>query len=191
MWRGGLGSASAVAGSFDCRCRTTASMPRFHTPLIEPCRRISRTRLSDKTLQSSGHVGWWTAGAVRASGTSEALRGSYRLTPISGPSVPWSLGPELRLLPSAGITRPRRYYGPLRHPTRPGLSLAGVRLTVTRRHREGLPVLLRVSVCRHAVASPTVDSLGQIARGPAYSGRSPVASDDGLPQDIDGSASTT
>src|SRR6202166_5252144 len=36
--------------------------------------------------------------------------------------------PEVRLLPSAGITRPRRYYGPLRLPRRPGLSLAGVRL---------------------------------------------------------------
>jgi len=34
---------------------------------------------------------------------------------------------EPRPLPSTGITRFRRYYGPLRHPKRPGLSLAGVR----------------------------------------------------------------
>ena len=34
-------------------------------------------------------------------------------------------------LPSAGVTRFRRYYGPVRHPRRPGLSLAGFRLAVT------------------------------------------------------------
>ena len=38
--------------------------------------------------------------------------------------------PEVRPLPSTGITRLRRYYEPVRHPTRPGLSLAGVRLGV-------------------------------------------------------------
>jgi hypothetical protein len=39
--------------------------------------------------------------------------------------------PEVRPLSSTGITRLRRYYGPVRHPTRPGLSLAGVRLGVS------------------------------------------------------------
>src|SRR5271169_4747436 len=34
---------------------------------------------------------------------------------------------ELRPLPSAGVTRFHGYYGPLRHPKRPGLSLAGIR----------------------------------------------------------------
>jgi hypothetical protein len=34
-------------------------------------------------------------------------------------------------------------------------------------------VLHRVSVCRHAVSYTPVDSLGRIARGPAYSSRSP------------------
>jgi len=58
-------------------------------------------------------------------------------------------------------------------PARPGLSLTGVRLAVTRRHRRGLPVLRRVSVCRHAASCTPVDSLGPIARGPAYSSRSP------------------
>ena len=33
MWRGGI---------------VVTTILRFHTPLIEPCRRISRTRLSDK-----------------------------------------------------------------------------------------------------------------------------------------------
>ena len=38
---------------------------------------------------------------------------------------------ELRSLPSAGVTRLQRYYEPLRHPTAPGLSLAGVRLILS------------------------------------------------------------
>ena len=36
--------------------------------------------------------------------------------------------PEVRPLPSTDVTRLLRYYEPVRHPTRPGLSLAGVRL---------------------------------------------------------------
>ena len=49
---------------------------------------------------------------------------------------------EVRPLPSAGITRCQRYYEPVRHPTRPGLSLAGVRLAA-HRHRWGLPCCVR------------------------------------------------
>ena len=37
-------------------------------------------------------------------------------------------GHTLRPLPSAGVTRLRRYYGPLRHPIRPGLALASCQL---------------------------------------------------------------
>src|SRR5262245_65176180 len=66
-------------------------------------------------------------------------------------------------LPSAGITRPRQYYGPVRHPRRSGLSLAGVRSEVTRLHRLGLHVLCWVSVCRHAVANTPVGPLGHVA----------------------------
>jgi hypothetical protein len=51
--------------------------------------------------------------------------------PISWMSVTYDVGLELRPLPSTGVTRLRRYYGPLRHPKRPGLSLTGVRLRVT------------------------------------------------------------
>ena len=53
---------------------------------------------------------------------------------------------ELRPLPSTGITRLRRYYGPLRHPRAPGLSLTGVRLAVPG-HAKGLPVLRALSLC--------------------------------------------
>ena len=58
--------------------------------------------------------------------------------------------PEVRPLPSAGVTRFQRYYGPLRHPARPGPSLTGGRLEVTRLHRGGLPVLRGTPVCQRA-----------------------------------------
>src|ERR1700680_3177942 len=53
---------------------------------------------------------------------------------------------ELRLLSSAGITRLHRYYGPLRHPSAPGLSLPGARLIIPD-HAVGLPVLRALSLC--------------------------------------------
>jgi len=61
------------------------------------------------------------------------------------------MGLERRPLPSTGVTRLRWYYEPHRHPRWPGLSLAGVRLRVTRPHRLGFPVLRWISVYRHAV----------------------------------------
>jgi hypothetical protein len=38
----------SVSGPFVCRCLIIQSMPRFHTPLVEPGVRISRTQLSWK-----------------------------------------------------------------------------------------------------------------------------------------------
>ena len=48
MWRGGLGWAYPLSGTFVSRCLTSPTMLRFHIPLIEPDVRISRIRLSDK-----------------------------------------------------------------------------------------------------------------------------------------------
>ena len=48
-WRGGVGRAYPLAGSFVCRCLTSSTVLRFQVPLIEPDRRITRIRLSDKT----------------------------------------------------------------------------------------------------------------------------------------------
>jgi len=53
---------------------------------------------------------------------------------------------ELRPLPSTGITRLPRYYGPLRHPTTPGTSLTSFRLLIPE-HAEGFPVLRALSLC--------------------------------------------
>ena len=50
---------------------------------------------------------------------------------------------QLRPLPSTGVTRLPRYYEPVRHLVRPGLSLAGCRLEVTRLHRRGFPCCVR------------------------------------------------
>src|SRR5260370_8409527 len=49
---------------------------------------------------------------------------------------------EVRTLPSTGVTRFRRYYEPVRHPTRPDLSLAGFRLGDVS-HRWGFPCCAR------------------------------------------------
>ena len=59
------------------------------------------------------------------------------------PVVPSANVPELRPLPSIGITRLLRYYGPLRHPARPGRLLTESRLRVPRPHRWGFPCCVR------------------------------------------------
>src|SRR5208337_920977 len=97
----------------------------------------------------------------------------------------------LRPLPSPGVTRGQRYYGPLRHPRRPGLSLAGVRLRVTRPHRLGFPVLRWISMYRHAVVITPVARWVLIARGTASSNRYPfIPSNGGLPHASARSATT-
>jgi DNA replication protein DnaC len=48
--------------------------------------------------------------------------------PVSRSVTASCTGLELRPLPSTGITRLPRYYGPLRHLARPGLALAGRQL---------------------------------------------------------------
>jgi len=115
--------------------------------------------------------------------------GGGRRMPISRLSVTSCVGLELRPLPSTGVTRCQRYYGPLRHPRRPGLSLAGVRLRVTRPHRMGFPCCVR---------SPFTDMPSSIPRWPAGPWSLvgwtiptfPVPSGGGLPQTGAGSATT-
>src|SRR5712692_9187861 len=90
--------------------------------------------------------------------------------------------PEVRPLPSPGVTRPHRYYEPVRRPTRPGLSLAGARLGVAPPTAGVSRVALRL-LCRHAVAiTPVGPRLGSC--------RSPGNRDGGLPHTFAGSAPT-
>jgi hypothetical protein len=72
---------------------------------------------------------------------------------------------ELRPLPSTGITRLPRYYGPLRHPKAPGTSLTSFRLVIPD-HAMGLPVLRALSLCaccRHYPGAAT-DGLALLIR---------------------------
>ena len=134
-------------------------------PVDRPCRTAGRT-------DSPAIPSLWHAASSGVSEPSVELRGS-RQSP--GSRAPWYAGLELRPLPSTGVTRLPRYYEPVRHPARPGLSLAGVRSEVTRLRRSGLPVLQVLPLYRHAVAITPVGSSGQIAHGTAYSTRFPCS----------------
>ena len=72
------------------------------------------------------------------------------------------MGSEPRPLPSTDVTRCQRYYEPLRHPSRPDLSLAGVRFTVTRRLRWGFPCCIRSPCPGMLLSSTPVGSLSRI-----------------------------
>jgi len=90
---------------------------------------------------------------------------------------------EVRPLPSTGVTRFRRYYEPVRHPTRPDLSLAGFRLGDAS-HRWGFPCCVR---------SPCADMPSPLPRWDHRRGwcRSPGGTcDGGLPHPDAGSAPT-
>ena len=78
--------------------------------------------------------------------------------PISRSFTTSCVGLELRPLPSTGITRLPRYYEPLRHPSAPDLSLAGVRLIILITHW-GFPCCARFP-CVHAAATTPVQRLG-------------------------------
>src|ERR1700687_4737699 len=91
---------------------------RFHIPLIEPDKQISRIRLSDKTSRLCYRV-------------QRHLQFLNTLSELIGCPIPMSFTTycvclELRSLPSTGITRLHWYYDPLRHPRAPCLSLAGI-----------------------------------------------------------------
>src|SRR5712664_775883 len=65
------------------------------------------------------------------SATSEHLVELLGSSPIPLSFVASCVSFQLRPLPSTGVTRLRRYCEPLRHPTRPGLSLASCQLIHT------------------------------------------------------------
>jgi len=89
---------------------------------------------------------------------------------------------EPRPLPSTGITRFPRYYGPLRHPRTPEPSLTGVRLVIPD-HAKGLPVLRALSLCtccRHypgtATEIPALLFLPVVSAFPGMAARSACTS---------------
>ena len=110
--------------------------------------------------------------------SSPSSRGPGIATPAS--LLPSVIAPHLRPLSSTGITRRHQSYGPLRHPDRPGLPLAGVRLARAT-PPTGLPVLRPSPSCMRAAAITPAEPAGAlVARFPA---------DGSLPRIVGGSAS--
>ena len=106
------------------------------------------------------------------SGIPGQIRGDRHATPKT--LLPFSIPPHLRPLPSAGITPLHQYYGPLRHPDRPGLSLAGFRL-VRATPPTGLPVLRpSPSSMRAAATTPVEPDGARVARFPRGWQPSPI-----------------
>jgi len=95
---------------------------------------------------------------VTPSAVSEHL-GELIGCPISGFLTTCCVRLELRLLPSTGITRLRRYYEPLRHPAAPSHAVTGLRLVVPD-HATGLPVLRALSLCTCCCHYPGVATGG-------------------------------
>jgi hypothetical protein len=178
-------SGVSVAGPFVCRCLTRRTLLRFHLPLIEPDRRISRIRLSDR-IQAPAHGPPRRADLRRhhqplprfPSRESEVLGNMATLLTLptstallkSGsfppPALPGFVGTTSLSATPRGPACPSRASGWSQGPPL------------------GFPVLRRISLYRHAVAITPV--------GPqAGSGRSPVACDGGLPRVSDGSAPTS
>src|SRR5467141_449219 len=74
------------------------------------------------------------------------------LSPISLSIVASCVRLQLKPLPSTGVTRLHRYYEPLRHPSRPGLSLASCQLIHTA-ITAGTSRVAYGPLCLHAVAN--------------------------------------
>src|SRR6266403_5020332 len=104
--------------------------------------------LSSKKVSASRSI----SGIVpRNHSVPESARASEHVSELLGCPISRSLTAccvclEPRPLPSTGITRLQRYYEPPRHPSAPGLSLAGLRLIIPD-HALGLPVLRALSLC--------------------------------------------
>ena len=136
--------------------RSSVSTPRSSNQDL----RISHIRLSDKEAHAS------IARSLRVGRRLQILnvRGEVnRLAPLSLSFSAATGLLELGSLPSTGVTRLPRYYEPVRHLRRPGLSLAGVRWGF-RSPPMGLPVLQQLPVCQHAVTITPVGPLGRIVR---------------------------
>jgi hypothetical protein len=93
--------------------------------------------------------------------------------------------PKVRPLPSTDVIRLPRYYEPVRHPTRPGLSLAGVRLRVTRSRRWGFPCCVDLPCAGMPSPLPRWQRGWGSSRSPGY----PRVC--GLPHPFAGSAATS
>jgi len=90
------------------------------------------------------------------------------------------VGLEPRPLPSIGITRLHRYYGPLRHPIAPGLALAGFQLVSRLTTQRGFPCCVCLPLSCMPSPIPRRNHRFRFAH---------FSCDSGLPRPIAGSAS--
>ena len=128
----------SVAASFVWRCLSSSAM----TPFSHPAHRTGRADFPHPALGQD-----FTPLLSRATPSAVSEHSSELIgCPISRSLITCCVCLELRSLPSTGITRLPRYYEPLRHPSAPGLSLAGVRLIIPD-HTHGPPVLHTLSLC--------------------------------------------
>ena len=128
----------SVAASFDWRCLSGSTMAPFPHP-------AHRTGQADFPHPALGQDFTPLLSRATPSAVSEH---SLELIgcPISMSFTTYCVCLELRSLPSTGVTRFQRYCEPLRHPTAPDLSLAGIRLVIPD-HALRLPVLRTLSLC--------------------------------------------
>ena len=140
-------------------------------PFLLPAHRTGQAVFPHPALgQESTEVRRWDGWTlwVAAFGSRTIDREVNRLAPLSLSFSSAGGLLELRPLPSTGVTRLPRYYEPVRHPRRPGLSLAGVRLG-SRSPPLGFPLLQQLPVCRHAVTNTPVGPLVRIVRCEGFS----------------------
>src|SRR5450756_1487253 len=131
---------------------------------------------SVSSLRSSNRTGRFPASGSRTRLHAFALRATPSAVsehslefigcPISRSFTTYCVCPELRSLPSTGVTRLLRYYEPLRHPRAPGLSLTGFRLVVAD-HTLGLPVFRALSLCACCRQYPGAASGRSFAHSPS------------------------
>ena len=106
---------------------------------------VSTSRSSNRTcgFPASGsrtrvdHVQAYLPSHARSAGVFQPFLEVLDSSSLSLAFISVRPSPELRSLPSPGVTRVLRYSEPLRHPIMPGLSLAGFRLGFT--HMRGFP----------------------------------------------------
>src|SRR5467141_681545 len=133
-----LGGTYLLSASFVWRCLSGSAM----TPFPHPAHRTGQADLPHPALGQD-----FTPSLSRATPSAVSEHSSELIgCPISRSFPTYCVCLELRSLPSTGITRLQRYYEPLRHPTAPGLSLAGVQLIIPD-HASRFPVLRALSLC--------------------------------------------
>src|SRR5208337_4660477 len=153
------------------RCRRTSGRPPpLRLDFQSSNRRRNSARLADTPCRTARRSDSW---ALSSLGHATPPVACEPLVEVLGSrqspgSRHFDVDLEPRPLPSTGVTRLPRYYEPPRHPKRPGLSLAGIRLGHA--PTAGVSRVASDLLCRHAVATTPVGP----RVGSSYSPEKPV-----------------